>query len=169
MSKIIKKESTINIESIQTEDEKYRFVLTKSWDDSKKIATAIGINPSKANDLKGDNTSTNIMNYLIEHDYGCMKLVNLFPLMSPKTTGITKSKAYNKENLEHIRRCCSSSNIILIVWGYEKKYIKQKKEIESILRECGKEVMCFRDKQGNQPLHLRIYKDEYKLVKYKFL
>lgn len=164
------KEVTSNIEvsSLVSDDGKYRFMLTRKWNDNKKTATVIGINPSKATHLKGDNTATNAMNYLIDNDFGEMVIVNLYPYrcVNPKELK-NRDKLYDKINLEYVKKACQSTDMILLACGHAKdEYITAKKSILELLEPYKGIVKCFKDEDGNKPKHLRIFSENWVLENY---
>lgn len=59
-----------------------RYVLWRTWDDTKKVALCIGLNPSTANADQNDQIITRLTGALIELGYGGFRMVNLFTHIS---------------------------------------------------------------------------------------
>ena len=162
---VVEKKSVINVKGIFSKDNKYRYMLTKVWDDKKPSAVLLGINPSKATELKGDNTATNAMNYFIDQGYGSMIIINLFAYMCTYTKDLkNRDKKYDKLNDKYIIKACNRSELILVAWGYEKKYVNKKNKTKILVKGYGKKVICFEDENGKKPQHLRIIRDVWRLV-----
>lgn len=167
MPNVIKRESLITVEAVFSENEKYRYMLIKAWDENKPKAVMIGINPSKATHLKGDNTATNAMNCFIDSGYGTMIIVNLFAFMSTKTEGLSKrEKLYEDLNNDYIQKACEEADTVLVAWGYEKEHIRRKQEVDKILNQSRHKVKCFKTKENKKPCHLRVICEDWELVEY---
>ena len=71
--------TTIIISSAEfSEDEKYRYWLKRVWDKEKEIGVFIALNPSKATELKSDQTMCNINNLALQWGWGGFYILNLF-------------------------------------------------------------------------------------------
>ncbi|WP_217582107.1 DUF1643 domain-containing protein, partial [Lysinibacillus sp. GbtcB16] len=77
-----KKEGIMKCEVFMSDNEKYRYQLTRTWDDTKDNATIIMLNPSKAELFITDKTVMNVQNFLIKNNYGSMTIVNIFSYMT---------------------------------------------------------------------------------------
>ncbi|MDD3272350.1 MAG: DUF1643 domain-containing protein, partial [Syntrophomonadaceae bacterium] len=73
---------------VYSDDEKYRYSLTKIWDEDKPKATFIGINPSDATELIMDKTVMNLTNHLVNGGFGKVEIVNLFAYRSKDQRGL---------------------------------------------------------------------------------
>jgi len=163
--------STITIFVDYSQDRKYRYGYRKEWNKNKRNATFILMNPSKGTELKLDNTIVNINNYCVDNDFGSLTILNLFPLMatSPKElSGRLKEKS--SENNQYIKTTLDKTKDIFIAWGYEKKYLRKKKEIEQILNlnnNKSKKIKCW-SHNGKYPKHLRVMSEDWTVIDYKF-
>lgn len=165
MSNVIERESLISVKAVFSENEKYRYMLSKVWDENKPKAVMIGINPSKATHLKGDNTATNAMNYFIDNGYGTMIIVNLFAFMSTKIEGLSKrEKLYEDLNNDYIKKACEEADMVLVAWGYGKEHSDRKQEVVKILNQYRHKVKCFKTKANKKPCHLRVICEDWEIV-----
>ncbi len=83
--------STIHTEAIFSDDEQYRYLLKKTWNEKKPACTVITMYPHLGGVLSLDLTTVLILNQLANSEqYGTVYLVNLF--LNIKTS----------ENLKHI-------------------------------------------------------------------
>lgn len=166
-SKIIPTHAHMDIISIATENQEHRFTLKREWEPAHKKAVVIGINPSKATHLKGDNTTTNAMNYLIDENYGSMTMVNLYSYRTSTPIKLeTNSRDYKTNNYEYIKQECKKADLIIVAWGYDKeKYKNAKEDVRKILYAFKAKVKCF-EKDGIKPQHLRTFSEEFKLVNF---
>lgn len=64
--------------AIYSDCERYRYVLTREWDASKKRVLFIALNPSTATELANDPTVARMMNYAKDWGYGSASVCNVF-------------------------------------------------------------------------------------------
>ena len=146
------------------DDKTKRYFMNKTWDELKKRAVFIGISPGYANGIKGDNTLTNVINYLVDKGYGSLSILNLFSIVDFKTNKLSCATNFNnyKEILEN-------ADLIIIGWGTDKrKYSNQKKEAESILKLYSEKVFTF-VAQNKQAVHQKRITNTTTLDKYCFI
>lgn len=162
-------ENTIKSTVIFSNNDQYRYKLTRTWDEQKPQATVIMLNPSTADSLKTDKTVMNVNNFLIDNGYGSMTIVNLFAYISrnPKHLKNRKSK-YEALNNDYLIKSFRSSDLIIIAWTRD-KYKKRKKEVENILVPYQNKVMCFQDTSRKSPRHPRDLGEGWTLVEYQII
>ena len=168
---MISNKSQITIKVDYSSDRMCRYGYTKSWDENKKNATFILMNPSKGTEFKLDNTIVNINNYCVDSNFGSFTILNLFPLMTTKPNELSGKLLLNSdENNLYIEKALEMTNDIFIAWGSGKKYLRKKKELEKILNKnifSTKKIKCW--KEGNEyPKHLRIMRKKWTLSNYDF-
>lgn len=168
---IIREGSIKNI-AVYSDDEKYRYSLTKIWDETKPKAAFVGINPSDATELIMDKTAMNLTNHLINNGYGMVEIVNLFSYRSKDQRGLIHRKdEFEKHTLEYIKEALKSSQLIIVGWGRDAekkpKYRSTMAQVKNELKKYSDIVRCFKDQRGNINCHLSIgYNSEWQLVEY---
>ncbi|WP_291581404.1 DUF1643 domain-containing protein [Clostridium sp. UBA6640] len=167
------KEHTATIETSEkyAEDElgnRYRYLLKRTWDKEKNIATVIMLNPSKADILKSDKTITSLMNYLIDNNYGSMIVVNMFSYMSTDPKELKNKKdEFEALNNKYIIEASEKADDIIIAWTRE-NFINKKREVEFIIKSYKNKLKCFRDNKGRVGRHPRDLGQGWELVDYNF-
>lgn len=68
----------MNTNAILSEDRKYRYVLSRIWDESKPMVMIIGLNPSTADETKNDPTIIRCIDFAKSWGYGGVYMLNLF-------------------------------------------------------------------------------------------
>ncbi len=168
------REHTLKTKAVYSDDQKYRYSLTKVWNEDKPKATFIGINPSDATELLMDKTVMNLMNYLIGNGYGQVEIVNLFAYRSKKQDGLKNRLEKQEEvNINYVREAIVDSELIIVGWGRDADgKTKYKNALDTVKREIRPfkdRVKCFQDKKDNVNCHLSVgYSDEWRLVSYPF-
>jgi len=163
-------ERVIKSKAIMSNNNKYRYRLTRIWNDNKEIVGLIMLNPSKANVLKMDNTIMNISNYLIDRNYGGMDVVNLYSYMVTKPKNLTeREQEFEDVNDKYIDEVVNERCMTIIAWGSDNnEYKTRKREVENLIISYSSKLKCFKDKMGRlvrHPLHL---KEDWELVNYQF-
>ncbi len=147
-------------------DHTERYQMEKMWNEEGKKAVFIGINPSYANGMKEDKTTMNVINYLVDYDYGSIIILNLFTIINVETK---LNNEQNATNLEEYKDIFEKTDLIIIGWGCQKNiYIKQKEEAEKILKVYSEKVYTFIDDKNRQAIHPSKISKKIELVKYDF-
>lgn len=168
-------ESKVLTKAIYSDDECYRYTLTKTWNKNKSKAIFIGINPSGATEVIMDKTVMNLMNYLIVHQYGEVEVLNLFAYRSKKQEELVLPDIeQNAINIEYIKKSINTADLIIVGWGRtaesKPKYRKTISDVKYLLKPYRKKVKCFQDGNGNINCHLSIgYSQLWSLVEYTCL
>jgi hypothetical protein len=153
--KEILKEATIQSKAVFSKDGKHRYLLERVWNEQKKKATIIMINPSIANELKTDITVCKVMNFLIDKDFGALRIVNLYSFISTDPSCLLTAKdATDESNDQYIKNATRDSDIVIIAWGIEKnKYKKRKEQVKNMLKDHKIKTKGFIDSEGRVGRH----------------
>lgn len=157
------RKTIINSSAKFSEDERYRYLLKRVWDEEKEIGVFIALNPSKATELKSDQTMCNINNLALQWGWGGFYILNLFAFMSTDKKAMFKElEPIGDKNNEIIRQVCSKSEIIVFAWGEEKpKLVKsQANKIKTIIASLNKEAYCLAKNKTSGYRHPCIIKSE---------
>lgn len=175
--------SNINSKAVYSDDDLYRYSLTREWDCNKNKAAIIMLNPSTATETKFDTSVMNIHNFFIDYDnnaFGSYTVVNLFAFRSTDSRELNKrndiQESYNDDYLE---RAFKESNIIVIGWGRSFKKVDKdtRKDIKLRIDEVTKILGRYSEKRhmfwdGEEELeniksrHPVNLKKEWKLIKF---
>lgn len=108
---------------------KYRYKLWRIWDESKPLAMCIGLNPSKANAKKNDNTIDVLTRMLTKLGYGGFYMMNLFAWISSKPEDLLTcddSLGENENKLQEVEAICQD---VIACWGAFKQAENRIKEV----------------------------------------
>ena len=110
--------ASINVEVIESEDHQQRFVLQKSWNKRKPMATIITLYPGGADLVVSDMTQMLITNELYKKGFGGFYSVNLFSEIGLYSKSSKKINApSNLVNNEIILECAKKSEQVIFAWG----------------------------------------------------
>lgn len=149
-----------------SEEGKNREMLTVYWDsEHNKKAVVIGINPSKANDIRSDKTLTTAGRFLDAYGISEFKMLNLFMSYSTQQDDIKKETLID---LNDYRKDFEKTDLIVIAWGVDNNYCEEKERALNIIKDYKEKVYCI-EKNGSMPLHPSRISYESNLVKYKII
>ncbi|MDD2266936.1 DUF1643 domain-containing protein [Sulfuricurvum sp.] len=157
------KEEIIYASAEFSDDKLYRYWLKRVWDEDKEIGVFIALNPSKATELKCDQTICNITNLALQWDWGGFYLLNLFAFRSTeKKLMLINQNPIGEKNDEMIEAICKRSNNIVLSWGEEKpKLVKDRaSKVKQILNNINRNVLCLSENAGSGYQHPCIIKVE---------
>lgn len=129
-------------------DRKYRYELSRIWDEEKPKVLFIMLNPSTADANKDDPTIRKIMKFSKSWGYGGVYVGNLYAFRStdPKALRHTDDPV-GEDNIEHIKKLIGLTEIVVYAWGNKKKE-------PDWLRELVDSPYCIDiSKNGNIPKH----------------
>jgi hypothetical protein len=134
----------------------YRYWLKRVWDSSKEIGVFVALNPSKATELKCDQTMCNMNNLALQWGWGGFYILNLFAYMSTDKSKLQDtSNPVGVLNDQHIRKICSNHTTIIVSWGEEKTLLTKNRalEVKSILRDLNKDIFCLSENKTSGYKH----------------
>lgn len=125
MSGIVTEYECIKCEAIFSDDKKHRYLLKKTWDESKPYACVIMFNPRFSDCLRTDTTTNKVMNYLLgieDKDYGGIYFMNLYSIMTKDKEEVTGDLKKNipSETDYYLNEVLKQSADIFLAWGINK-------------------------------------------------
>jgi hypothetical protein len=116
----MKKDTTRN--AIISADGKYRYQLSRIWDEEKPNILFIMLNPSTADADVDDPTIRRVMNFSKSWGYGGVFVGNLYAFRStdPKALRHTDDPV-GEDNIEHIKELIGVTERVVYAWGNNKK------------------------------------------------
>ena len=111
---------------------KYRYSLSRTWDDKKNTVLFIALNPSTANERNDDPTIRKCINYANKWGYGSLLVANLFAYRTTKPTKLRYVKnPVGNDNDQHIMDLSKNASLIVAAWGNEGSLFNRDKEVIS--------------------------------------
>lgn len=95
---------------------KYRYALWRIWDKNKPFVMFIGLNPSKANEEKTDNTITRVKGFAFNWGYGGVYMLNCFPYISTNPDNL-KDNGNTAKNDYWLYKIANKCDKIIFAWG----------------------------------------------------
>ena len=137
-------------DAILSEDRKYRYVLSRIWDESKSMVMIIGLNPSTADETIDDPTIVRCIDFAKNWGYGGIYMLNLFAFRAtlPKDM-FSVENPIGDENDKFIEKYSKLSDKVICAWGNDGKYKNRSQEVLSKIEN----KYYLKLNQTNEPAH----------------
>lgn len=111
-----RKKATVETTVIFSDDQLHRFLLQRNWNENRRKATIIMLNPSFVDQIKVDLNVMKVGNYLAECQYGSLDIVNLFSYIATDPEKLVKNQdLIRKETDEYIVQVTERNYILFLV------------------------------------------------------
>ena len=130
---------------------KYRYCLTRIWDDTLPYAMCIGLNPSNAGSDKDDATIIILVKALKKLGYGGLKMVNLYSCITSKPKNIFDFLNPEDSHYAWIKITALACQSIVFCWGT----FKQAEHRSRYMKKLFPQALCFGKNQNGSPWHPR--------------
>ena len=148
---------------------KYRYLLSREWDNKLPKLLFIMLNPSEGNEIIDDKTIKRCIYFAKKFNFGSFEIVNLYSLISksPKVLRNTKLDPIGIETDKYILKAAKKSNKIIVAWG-NKHYINNRNnDIKNLLLNNGFKLYCLKKTVKGNPYHpSRIENDIKELIEF---
>jgi len=142
---------------------KYRYALSRTWDDKMRTVLFIALNPSTADEINDDPTIRRCINYAKNWGFGSILVANLFAY---RTTNPAILRYVNNpvgnDNDQHILDLSKKAHIIVAAWGNEGSLFNRDKEVARLIPN----LMCLKVNKSGQPTHPLYQKKDKELIRF---
>ena len=144
-------------DAILSQDRKYRYVLSRIWDESKPMVVIIGLNPSTADEKDDDNTITKCINFAKQWGYGGLYMLNLFAFLATSPSDMFNADSpIGDENDKYIQMYSKLSDKVICAWGNDGNF---KNRSQYILSNIENKFYLKLNKSGEPAHPLYLSKD----------
>lgn len=149
--------------AIFSEDRKYRYMLTRQWDDTKPYVAFVGLNPSTADEHLDDPTIRRCIGFAKAWGMGGVIMVNLFAYRATDPRDMKgESAPIGPENNKYLLETIKHANTIVAAWGNHGRHMYRDLTVKRMFQEqefAGYIHFCYLElsKNGNpkHPLYLK--------------
>jgi hypothetical protein len=122
----------VKTDAILSKDRKYRYVLSRIWDESKSMVMIIGLNSSTADETENDPTIIRCINFAKSWGYGGIYMLNLFGFRATLPKDMFNAKEpIGKDNDKYIKKYSNICDKVICAWGNNGNYLNRSKEVLS--------------------------------------
>ena len=131
-------------------DRKYRYVLWRVWNNSRPILLQIGLNPSKANEIRSDPTITRGIVRAFRYGFGGFLMANLYAYVSTQPEALLGDGDFIGEHTDYyLKQMIEMSQKQICGWGS----FRPVKHRASIVLDMIEEPYCLGVNADGQPKH----------------
>lgn len=137
-------------DAILSEDRKYRYILSRTWDETKPTVLFIGLNPSTADENEDDPTIRRCINFAKSWGYDGLIMANLFAFRTTNPQGLYSEKnPVGSENDYYIKKFANKSEKIIACWGNHGRFNNR----SQIVYELVDSLHCLDTNKSGEPKH----------------
>jgi hypothetical protein len=134
--------------------ERYRYLLTRTWDPALRPAGFIMLNPSTADATLDDPTIRRCVGFAQSWGAGGIWVANLFGLRATDPRALYKAAdPVGPDNDAHVRRVAEQCRPVVAAWGVHGCHLGRDLAVAKILAAVGVPVMCLGVTKAGRPRH----------------
>lgn len=142
--------TVLTTEAVFSEDGLKRYILKKTWDESKPKMAVIMLAPSDASVVALDNSSMLVLNNSVRLGYGGVTILNLFATLNDFS--LRQAEMEDPENLDAILKACQEADAVVYAPGVGKASSKvfQRRQEQTLqaLEPIEGKLHCLCDEDG---------------------
>lgn len=140
--------------AVYSDCEKYRYLLTRTWDPEGRKALFIMLNPSTATEVQNDPTVERCERRARTLGFGAFRVTNIFAW---RDTDPRKMRAaphpVGPKNDQVITEGCDWADQIIAGWGTHGAHLNRGPEVETLLRDTGMAIYHLGLSKAGHPKH----------------
>lgn len=138
-------------DAIISQDQLYRYSLSRIWDESLLKLLIIGLNPSTADATLDDPTMRRCIDFAKSWGFGSLIMADLFAYRSTDPQNLYGAKdPIDPENNNYLLNLHQKCDQTLVAWGNHGNFLNRDNEVINLLH---KEIYCLGITKNNQPKH----------------
>ena len=143
--------------AILSEENTYRYSLTRTWDINKPICCFIGLNPSTADANEDDPTIRRCVNFANQWGYGELIMINLFAFRAtnPNEMKAVIGSAIGPKNNNFIKCATDDADLIIAAWGNHGSYLCRDSQVRMLISKPIYHLGLTTKNQPKHPLYLK--------------
>lgn len=143
----------IKADAVISECGKFRYRLTRTWDEALRPSCFLMLNPSTADAEQDDATIRSCMRLSRAQGAGGIVVVNLYAYRATDPADLRKAGyPVGPENDEHVRKAAEQGHPVIAAWGANAQPLRVW-HVKQLLKKAGVTVHCFGVTKKGQPGH----------------
>ncbi len=139
-------------DALVSECGRYRYWLSREWDNDLPVACWIMLNPSTADATKDDPTIRRCVSFARSWSCGGIVVVNLFALRATDPKELRKATdPVGPHNDEHLKHSAGSTGPVVAAWGAHGAFKCRDRQVVRLLE--GKALQCLGYTMKGHPRH----------------
>ena len=141
-------------QAVYSDCEKYRYLLTRTWNPAGRKALFVMLNPSTATEVQNDPTVERCERRSRTLGFGSFRVTNIFAWRDtdPKKMRAAK-EPIGPQNDASILESCSWADQIIAAWGTHGVFLDRGAAVEKLLRTSGQPIYHLGLSKDGHPKH----------------
>lgn len=141
--------------AVYSDCERYRYALTRSWDETGRKLVFIMLNPSTADETRNDPTLERCERRARAMGYGAFRVVNLFAWRATDPKDLKASDApEGPDNMSVLQDACDWADSVIAGWGVHGAHLGQGPRIAGLLNTPLTHLGLTKDGHPRHPLYV---------------
>lgn len=134
--------------------ERYRYALTRTWDETGERVLFVMLNPSKATELQNDPTVERCERRAWALGFGAFQVTNIFAWRETDPFAMRKAAdPVGPQNDKVLMQGAAWADQIIAAWGTHGAHLARGAQVEALLRRAGKPLLTLGLSKGGHPKH----------------
>ena len=143
-----------NSKAIYSNCEKYRYSLTRVWNEKAKKLHFVMLNPSTATEIQNDPTVERCERRARTLTFGAFRVTNIFAWRDTDPKKMKSAKdPIGDENNEAILNGCLWADCTIAAWGNHGIHLDRGRYVMELLKNCGEPIFHLGISKVGQPKH----------------
>ena len=142
--------TTLTTEAVFSDDGVKRYLIRKTWDESKPKLSIIMLAPSEASGIELDTTTQLVLNNAARLGYGRVDVLNLFATLNDFS--LKQAEGEDPDNMDAIRESVRDADDVVYASGVgkakNKSFQQRQEQVLSALRPYEGKMRCLTDANG---------------------
>ena len=143
--------------AIYSDCQKYRYILHRTWNETKDPLVMIMLNPSTATEVQNDPTVERCHRRALEHGFGGMIVLNIFAYRAtdPKVMRAQDDPVgpYNDQFISDVIKSYHSSDNVVCGWGTHGEFMNRHDHVMNLFLNQNIEPLGFKWTKNGYPQH----------------
>ncbi|WP_071674343.1 DUF1643 domain-containing protein [Nioella nitratireducens] len=141
-------------DAVYSDCERYRYALTRVWDQAAPRLLVVMLNPSKATEVQNDPTVERCERRARVLGYGGFRVMNIFAWRETDPKLLRQAEQpVGPENNRLLTAGVAWADAVLAGWGVHGDHLGRGPEVEALLRNAGAELLCLGLSKAGHPRH----------------
>ncbi len=115
-------------------DRKYRYSLSRIWDEPKGLVLFVCLNPSTADESIDDKTVTKCIKFAKAWNYGGILIGNLFAIRSKDSNILYKAvNSIGPDNDKWLKKLVVRAKLTIVAWGNKGSHMNRSMQVLQII------------------------------------
>ena len=140
--------------AVMSKDLRYRYSLSRIWNNKLPLAMIVMLNPSTADDQIDDPTIMSCMRLTRTASFGGFVVGNLFAYRATDPDDLASvDDPVGPENNQQLERMARGCEVAICAWGAHKAADRRWSTVTAILRKYHAQLLCWDRVKSGAPMH----------------